>query len=169
MLFVIHSFFDVDFKGIQLVYAQTIQDIAQDRYADSGGIMAISRAEEQILEDLRNFFSQKYATLYVWAPEGLPVASLRIEQFEDGLLLSCLETAPDARGKGYATTLIRHALRDLSRKGHLSVYSHIAHGNYASYHVHEANGFRVIKNSARLLDGTVTTKYDTLKWESTAV
>ena len=168
MLLAIRSISGVDSMGIQAVYAQTIQRIAQERYGKQRKNTAISLAKEQILEDLRNFFSQKYATLYVWIPEGIPVAALRIEQFDDGLLLSCLETAPDARGKGHATDLVRHTLRDLAEKGYSRVYSHIAHGNIASYRVHEVNGFRIIKNSARLLDGTVTTKFDTLKLESTA-
>ena len=86
-----------------------------------------------------------------------------MEPYEDGLLLSALETAPKHRGKGYATVLVREVLNQLEGT---AVYSHISLRNRGSLQVHRKCGFRKLLDHARYLDGSVHTDSVTMIFET---
>lgn len=103
------------------------------------------------------FFRTPEARYCLWREGDQVVCALRIEPYLDGYLLNGLQTHPDHRGRGYATQLMGYVLC-LSNK---PVYSHIDPKNLPSVAVHKKYGFRKIKDTAVLLDGTVTSRMGT--------
>lgn len=127
-------------------------------------IYGYSLQEEMEFEDyLRQVFFRTEGAVYcAWEQNGRYVSALRLEPYEDGMILAGLETAPDARGRGYATALIRGVMERLVNG---RVYAHIHHGNTASIKVHQRCGFRKIADHARFLDGSVSTAAGTFLCE----
>ena len=124
----------------------------------------LALAEERFYQYLQeDFFSKPYARYCIWTENGSYVSALRLWPFLDGLLLEGLETKPGQRRKGYAACLIR-AVQEHCPEG-TRLYSHVSRDNTASLRLHESCGFRVIQESARCLDGSVSTRRRTLCWE----
>lgn len=105
------------------------------------------------------FFKTEGAMYCIWEEQGRFCSALRLEPFADGLVLAGLETSPQHRRLGYGQKLVQEALAHL--EGRLPVYSHIDHRNQASIALHQKCGFRRIKDTAQLLDGTTTTQCGT--------
>ena len=105
-----------------------------------------------------DFFSIHGAVCALWVVDGRYVSALRIEPYQDGYLISGLETASDARRKGYAKNLVQAVIGQYR----LPIYSHIAKNNKPSLNLHFACGFEICSDSATLLDGTVTQNYCTM-------
>lgn len=111
------------------------------------------------------FFRQPGARYCVWTENGSYVSALRLEPYRDGLLLEALETAPSQRGKGYAVRLIQAVQQMLAQQGHVRLYSHVGKRSGASLNTHRACGFQVILDYAAYLDGSVSDRAFTLKYE----
>lgn len=105
------------------------------------------------------FFNVDGSAYYIFTDAGNYITALRTEPYQDGFLISGLHTHTSYRRQGYATLLLRTAVEELSG----SVYSHIACNNIASIRVHSLCGFKKICDYARLLDGTVSSRYITMK------
>ena len=115
-------------------------------------------AEEYLRED---FFRVKHAFYAVWEENGSYICALRMEPFEDGLLLEALETAPTHRRSGYATKLIEAVLASLPKGS--AVYAHVHKRNTASLATHRRCGFTVGLEHAKYVDGTVSHYACTMK------
>ena len=156
MLRMIRSVRELDFYGMAGIYADSIENDACENYPgqDDGRL----QAEMDLYAYLRDvFFRIPGAVCCVWEENGVSVSALRLEPYRDGLLLTALETRPDARRKGYARNLIRQVLQQVD----VPVYSHISRRNAASIAVHEKCGFEKITNFAVYLDGSVSRSADT--------
>lgn len=117
------------------------------------------KEERDFVEYLRDgFFRNTGARYYVWLENGRYVAALRLEPWEGKLLLSGLQTHPACRRQGYGFLLMQSVLQEYDRG---NVYSHIHHRNRGSIALHLKAGFRRTSETARLLDGTVTSQYGT--------
>lgn len=101
------------------------------------------------------FFSIEGACYYVLTKDERYLAALRLEPYADGWLLSGLQTHHAHRRKGYGMQLVQAVAQERL------VYSHIRHNNRASIALHIRAGFCKISDTARLLDGTVTSQYGT--------
>ena len=124
----------------------------------------LALAEERFYQYLQeDFFSKPDARYCIWTENGSYVSALRLWPFLDGQLLEGLETKPGQRRKGYAASLIR-AVQEHCPAG-TRIYSHVSRNNRASLRLHEGCGFQVLQESARYLDGTVSTRALTLCWE----
>lgn len=123
--------------------AQVVTDFAQGEYLH------------------REFFRLPRVRCCLWKVEDRCVSLLRLEPWGDGMLLTGLETLPSERNQGYASALITAVGEYLGRQGAVRLYSHIDHRNKASIRTHEKCGFRLRSDTARLLDGTVTTRMGT--------
>ena len=127
---------------------------------------ALDMAQDAFYDDLRfGFFSIPRAMYCLWMVEGECVSALRLEPWQDGWLLAALETAPDRRNQGHARALLTAVQGYLGDQGPVKLYSHIHCRNTASIHVHERCGFRKIADTAKLLDGTVTSQMGTYLFE----
>ena len=91
----------------------------------------------------------------MWISGGRYIAALRVEPYRDGYLITGLETAPDARRKGYATKLLQGVIAHLKDEGKVPVYSHVDKGNHASMAVHKKCGFQILYDYGVYLDGSV--------------
>jgi len=114
--------------------------------------------EEMFRESVFAFLRINGAALALWSDSGRCNSALRLEPYLDGLLLSCLETAPEDRGKGAAAALLDAVLENSRCK----IYSHVHKDNTISLKLHLNAGFSVFSDYSSLLDGTVTHSYYTL-------
>lgn len=110
-------------------------------------------------DDLHLFFECKGAFLAQWVVGGEAVAAMRVEPYRDGYLISCLETAPQYRRKGYASALIRAVISDTPG----SYYTHVDKKNKPSLRLHKNLGFQIHLDHAIYIDGSVYTNSFTLK------
>lgn len=155
---------ELNFDQLMAVYAEGNEDNARRKYPYLEPSEALRRVEADFRDYLReDFFTQPGAVYCLAELEGTYVSVLRLEPYEDGLLLEALETHPAHRRKGYAKALIRAVQQTLPGQ---RIYSHVNKRNIASLNTHKACGFHKIKDSVRLLDGTVSAFGVTLVWQS---
>ncbi len=148
------------------VYREGNMENGNRFYPYESATTQIRLAEQDFADYLRNtFFHQEGAVYCVLEENGSYISAARIEKYEDGYLLTALETRPDCRRKGYGMQLINGLLARCKDNGWMPIYSHISNQNYASMRMHLQCGFRVLKDSARYLDGSVRSDSKTLKYE----
>ena len=124
-----------------------------------------STQRRKLYEYLSDDFFRRRGSFYaVWILNDEYVSSLRMEPFEDGLLLEALQTRSSDRRKGYAKKLLNGVLNSNIIAGKLPVYAHIYRNNHASKKLHSACGFRPHLDYARFIDGTTSANACTVKW-----
>lgn len=109
-------------------------------------------------ENVYDYFSMGIGGYAVMQVGEDYVSVARYEPYAEGFLISCLQTEEGFRRRGYAECLIRGVREELSKP----LYSHVEKRNHASIQLHNKCGFRLLSDTARLLDGTVTSRYVTL-------
>lgn len=111
------------------------------------------------IEDLQLFFKNINVYIMMWRDGAKAVAAMRLEPYRDGFLITCLETDPQHRRKGYAYQL----LEAVFKKYPGIYYSHIDKRNKPSLMLHRKLGFEIILNHAVHVDGSVFSDSVTLK------
>ena len=86
---------------------------------------------------VQEFLHTDDARIAVWTLEGTYKTALRLEKYADGFLLSGLETAQDARRKGYAYSLLHAVIQECKNLKQCKLYSHVRKSNRASIQLHE--------------------------------
>ena len=165
MLIMIDKLEDVNFRQLMEIYAETNCAYGRTRYSRLHENLQIIYAEQDFYAYLKVFFSDKLSRYAVWSEDGAYKAALRLEIYDDGLLLSALETAPESRGKGCASLLIQAVLLELQKGGSGKLYSHIAKTNIKSLSVHQKCGFRILSEHAVFLDGSFHEDHFTLYYQ----
>lgn len=164
MLLIAERFRELSFGKLMEVYRESNERNGEERYPEETPERQLALAEEGFYRYLQeDFFSKPDARYCIWTENGSYVSALRLWPFQDGQLLEGLETKPGQRRKGYAASLIR-AVQEHCPTG-TRIYSHVSRSNTASLGLHESCGFRVVQETARYLDGTVSTRAQTLCWE----
>ena len=138
---------------LKLIYSMADLDVEQllELYKGQGV------DENDFLDYLRvDFFKQKNSFYGIWVVEGYYLSALRMQPYNDGLLLTGLATSADVRRKGYGYLLVSEVLKQLSSCEYKIVYSHIHKKNVPSIKLHDKCGFKMCSDSARYIDGTVT-------------
>lgn len=152
MLIVAKSLRELSFRELMAVYEEGNLEKAAEFWSDLPEGQGALQAEGEFLQYLREvFFTVHGAEYYIWEEDGKYVSALRLEPYRDGLLLEALETAPNARRRGFGELLIRAAL---GRRGHTKIYSHVAKWNEPSLRIHEKCGFKRILEYAVYVDGS---------------
>lgn len=152
------------FRSLRELDYSNLFDIYRGSLLASMDHDAIWKAEQDFYNYLNDvFFADPHAMYAVWDAEGSYCAALRLERYRDGLIITGLETKPEARGKGYATALIEQVLQDAADKGWRCIYSHVYKNNTISLHVHLKNSFSIISDSAALIDGSFSPNCYTLR------
>lgn len=146
MLIELNKIHALDLKAIAQVYAQSIE---REYHKD----------ECVFFEDLRLFFDCNNAVMAAWVCSEAVVAAVRLEPYRDGYLISCLETAPQHRRKGYAAALLKGVFEKYTGV----FYAHVHKGNQASLALHKKLGFTIHQDHAVYVDGSVYTSSFTLK------
>ena len=167
MLKIISSMKELNFAQLMRVYEQSNRENGKIRFPYMTVQEQLLQAEQGFYSYLReSFFSEPGAFYAVWEIKGRYVSALRLEPYQDGLLLEALETAQEDRGKGYATALVGAVTARLNERGSVRVYSHVGKRNVASLAVHRACGFEKILNHAVYVDGSVSHTSYTLCWQT---
>lgn len=145
---------ELDFSALMQVYAQSNRANGKEKYPSFAEDKQKQLAEDDFADYLREtFFTQKGAKYAVLAEGKQYYSALRLEPYNDGLLITALETRPDKRCMGYGKKLVLLVLQEQD----CPIYSHIHKKNLSSLSVHASCGFTKVLDYARYLDGTVTT------------
>ncbi len=164
MLQIIRELSQINIAQLKEVYLQSNTENGARDYPELDANIQLVYAEQDFYAYLKLFLEDKRSLCAVWAVEGVYKAALRLEPYQDGLLLAGLETAPDARRKGYAKMLVDAVLGYLSEQGSVRVYSHVDKRNTASLAVHRACGFTRILEHAVYADSSVSHSACTLNY-----
>lgn len=167
MLIVATCMHQLRFGQLMEVYAESNRENGEDFFPDCTPQDQIIRAEQEYYTYLADcFFQEKDAAYYIWSVDGQYVSALRLEPYQDGMLLEALETHPEHRGRGYATALVQAVLQQTM---YPKIYVHISRKNAPSIAVHTSCGFRKILSFARYADGSVLYSSDTYLYEKTTL
>lgn len=160
MLFVANKLKDLDFRQLMDVYEEGNLENAAEFFPHEPKEQWLLLAEQSFHQYLKEcFFRTDGAQYCVWIVDGKYVSALRLEPYQDGLLLEALETMPCQRRKGYAADLVAAVLQSV---GNRKIYSHVGKRNTASLRTHEKCGFRRILEHAVYADGSVFSNCCTL-------
>ena len=147
----------LNFLQLMRVYEDGNIENGREYYPELSEAEQLCNAEQDFYHYLNSvFFLQKNSYYAILESNGQYVSALRLEPYQDGLLLCALETAPTARKSGYATLLISEVLTYLSKFGSGRIYSHVSKNNMSSLHVHKKCGFQIIQDHAVYSDGSVS-------------
>lgn len=166
MFKIVRTIKELDFKQVYDVYEQTISGTGKGRYPAEHENVQILLAQQDLYAALRSFLASENTFCALWVEDGVYCSVLQLEQYLGGYLITSLETALKARGKGYAKELVRHSVQHLEEQGNVRIYSHIDKNNYASVAVHRCCGFRKYLDYGVYLDGSVFRSSDTYLYES---
>ena len=155
MIFIAQKLNELNFGQLMAVYEEGNRENGGEFWPELSQGQQLLQAEQDFYQYLRECFFQTPGALYaLWVVGGKYVSALRLEPYQDGLLLAALETAPDQRKKGYAAALIQAVLeQEKDRK----IYSHVSKRNTPSLRTHERCGFHRILELAVYADGSVKT------------
>ena len=165
MLKLIRSVRELDFSQLMEVYTESNRDNGAEFYPNLSDFEQRFQAEQDFYAYLQIFFHTRDAVYAIWEENGRYLSALRLEPYRDGLLLEALETVPECRRSGFGKKLILGVLAAYSKGNRLPVYSHVAKRNMASLAIHEACGFKRISESAVYIDGSVSDRCCTLRWD----
>lgn len=164
MLLIYDRLSKIRFGQLMQVYAEGVAANGREFYPELPENQQILRAEQDFYAYLQTGFFTQSGDLYcIWEENGAYVSALRLQRYQDGLLLEALETHPNHRRRGYACRLIQAVLDKLQPP---KLYSHIGHRNFASQATHMKCGFQKISDHARYADGSVNTYCGTYLYES---
>lgn len=153
----------IRFGELMEVYSESVAENGEDFYPHLSAAEQVLRARQEFYAYLQQGFFTNEAEVYcIWQENGNYVCALRLEPYEDGLLLEALETRPSYRRQGYARKLIEAVLKIY---GEGKIYSHIGHKNTASLAVHQKCGFVKISDHARYVDGSFDPRCGTFLYE----
>ena len=156
MLRIATSISELNFGKLMCVYEESNRVNVLELYSGMDRNLAALNAEQDFYQYLNEiFFCTKGAVCAIWVEGERYVSALRFEPYQDGFLLEALETAPDDRGRGYATALIHAACSWITAQGCCKIYSHVSKDNTPSLKVHAACGFQLILDYAEYIDGTL--------------
>lgn len=160
MLKICHSLSELSFGQLMSVYEEGNRLNAGEFYAHMDSNAALLQAEQDFYAYLEDcFFKTDGAWYAVWEVQGRYVSALRMEPYEDGLLLEALETLPEMRRRGFALLLMTAVLEQVD----VNVYSHVHKGNFASVELHRRCGFQIISDRCVYIDGSESDACVTLR------
>lgn len=152
MLLLVTKLHELSFAKLMMIYEESNRENGELMHPDLPESQQIRFAEQSFYEYLaEGFYSAEGAVYAIWEENGIYVSALRLESYEDGLLLEALETAPAFRRKGYAEKLIRAVQEVFSQR----IYSHVSKRNAPSLAVHRKCGFHQVLDYAKYIDGSV--------------
>ena len=167
MISLIKSMGQLKFSELMSVYAESNSLNGKEFYSGLPKESQIYEAEQDFYRYLKDvFFRQERSFYAVWEADRHYLAALRVEPYQDGMLICALETLPVARGQGYASKLISAVLNHLAETSCSKVYSHVSKRNLPSIKTHTKCGFRIIKDHAVYSDGSVLHNSYTLLFDS---
>lgn len=166
MMRIINNIRELDFPALIQVYERSLVIAGEKNYRHLSEFEQRRKAEEDYYDYLLScFFRDESNKMFVLENQGRYVCALRLERFNDGYLLTGLETMPSEYRKGFAKELLKAVIAFSQEHNYKILYSHVEKINQASLAVHRAVGFEVADDLAVYLDGTVTRSAYTLRFD----
>lgn len=163
MLTVATTLHELDFGKLMAIYEESNRENGAEFYPNLSEGQRLLEAEQNFYHYLRTgFFTEPGDRYCIWQENGRYISALRLQRYQDGLLLEALETCPEYRGRGYAKQLILTVLETVECD---KVYVHISRRNAPSIAAHKACGFRKILDYGVYADGSVNHYTDTYLYE----
>ncbi len=153
----------VDVGKLKYLYRYRIAESQRNNYPRLNDSERILQAEQDFYYDIRAFLEIEGASLALWCDGDIYISGLRVEEYQNGFLLTNLETDPDYRNKGYATKLILSLMKHIEGPDCKYLYSHIEKRNFASLSVHQKCGFEILYDYASFVDGSISNNSYTLR------
>ena len=98
MLCVVKRMGELDFAALMEVYEEGNLENGEELWPELPEGLRLLNAEQAFHQYLREcFFVTPEAVYCIWQEKGKYVSALRLEPYQDGLLLEALETAPHSR------------------------------------------------------------------------
>ena len=170
MLKVFSSLKEIDFTKLMDVYEESVRKNGEIFFPDEEFASQIRLEQDRFYHYLSEvFFCVKNCFYAVWQEGDQYISALRIEPYQDGYLLSALETAPCFRKHGYGKKLMIAVQHYLAQTGCPRIYSHISNRNIASIACHRSCGFNKIFDYAVYIDGTISRNASTYRYEQEKV
>ncbi len=164
MLRICKNLHQIRFGELMEVYRESVAENGEELYPNLSANEQLIQAQQDFYAYLQQGFFCKEGDLYcIWEENGKYICALRLESYQDGLLLEALETRPEYRRKGYAERLICAVQLEYCDQ---KIYSHISHNNVPSLSVHRKCGFEKILDYARYVDGSVNAFCGTFLYEN---
>ena len=161
MLYLADKLHKLNFSQLMAVYAEGNEENGEEMWPELNREQRLLRAEQAFYQYLvEGFFPAAGAVYAIWVENGIYVSALRLEPYEDGLLLEALETAPQYRRRGYGEKLIRAVLDAAPQR----IYSHVSKKNVPSLAIHKKCGFCQVLDYAKYIDGSVAQNAVTLRY-----
>lgn len=163
MLTIAMNLRELDFGKLMAVYEESNRENGAEFYSHLPEGRQLLEVEQDFYNYLRTgFFTEPGDRYCIWQESGRYLSALRLQRYQDGLLLEALETHPEFRGRGYAGRLILAALETVECD---RVYVHISRRNVPSIAAHTACGFRKILDHSVYADGSVNSHCATYLYE----
>lgn len=154
------------------VFSELLQICSESLQTRNGNIGIVTDSqiyrmnkEQYYYEDLISYFLHDHGKMFFWEESGEHVSACRMIMEDNRFLLHNLETKPSARRKGYAKKLLSSIIDHLANKKGNIICVHIKKDNKPSVALHTAVGFLKVKDTARLLDGSVSSDYITMEYQ----
>lgn len=159
MLVLAKKLHQLNFQQLMEVYAEGNEENGEEMWPELNREQRLLRAEQAFYQYLvEGFFPVPGAVYAIWEENGAYISALRLEPYEDGLLLEALETAPQYRRRGYGEKLIRAVQDTFPQK----IYSHVSKKNIPSLAIHKKCSFVQVLDYAKYIDGSVNRNAVTL-------
>ena len=131
------------YRMVHNVYSEASYEIAKDKHPEMQDLSKAIQEEEQYFVEkfLGKFMSKDENTYYVWEENGEWVSALRLTKLDGFYFMEALETAPEHRGKGYASELIKALIQKFKEYEQVVIRSNVRKTNIASLATHEKCGF----------------------------
>lgn len=156
----------LDIGKLKYLYRERIEQERLKRYAHLDLFIGSLESEQDFYYDLDSFLKIEGSYLALFIENDRYISTLRLEKFEDGILIAGFETDPEYRGNGYGKALLQAVCCDLSRNTDKRFYSHVEKNNVISLYVHEICGFKIISDSALMIDGSNSDNHYTLVYKN---
>jgi GNAT superfamily N-acetyltransferase len=161
VLYLADKLHKLNFSQLMEVYAEGNEENGEEMWPELPREQRLLRAEQAFYQYLvEGFFPVPGAVYALWVENGIYISALRLEPYEDGLLLEALETAPQYRRRGCGEKLIRAVQEAFPQR----IYSHVGKKNVPSLAIHKKCGFCQVLDYAKYIDGSVARNAVTLRY-----
>jgi ribosomal protein S18 acetylase RimI-like enzyme len=150
MLIKATNYSDLDPEKLMAVYAESNYENTDYFFPDEADKeAAVRKVEAGFLDFLQNeFFVQAEAAYWILEKNGVWVSALRTCQIQEGLYyLEALETRPDQRRQGTASSLLAGVTEALKKDGPFRLCDCVGKKNTASLKTHEKCGFQIVSEA----------------------
>ncbi len=155
MLLLARNMNDFNFRFLMDIYEEGNLENGRNIAPTESDPRCIAIGEASFYQYLTEcFFTLENAYYAIWMLDGSYVSALRLQPYQDGMLIAALETRPACRKKGYAKALLAAVMEQFPQT---KLYSHVAKRNIPSIQTHIACGFDRILEHAVYADGSVFT------------